>query len=87
MAKTKEMILVSKRDVPLLTIHDTPFETVSVFKLLSVHISAYLRWKTHTEYIIFEAMPRLKTILYETAEKSRFVIVTFRPIVLLYYSH
>jgi len=47
--KTKEMILgsTSKRDWPLLTIHGTPLERVSVYKLLGVFISTDFRWETH----------------------------------------
>jgi len=59
--KTKEMILGStaKRDWPLLTIHGTPLERVSVYKLLGVFISADLCWETHIEYIISKASTRL----------------------------
>jgi len=60
--KSKEMILgsTSNRDWPLLTIHGTPIERVSVYKLLGVFISADLRWETHIEYnIISKAAPRL----------------------------
>jgi len=56
--KTKEMILgssTSKRDRPLLTIHGTPLERVSVYRLLGVFISVDLRWETHIGYIISKA--------------------------------
>jgi len=58
--KNKEMILgsTSKRDWPLLTIHCTPLERVSVYKLLGVFISADLRWETHIDYIISKAASR-----------------------------
>jgi len=43
------------RDRPLLTIHGTPLERVSVYKVLGVFISADLRWETHIEYIILKS--------------------------------
>ena len=52
--KTKENILgsTSKRDWPSLSIHGTPLERVSIYKLLGVFISADLRGK-HTLSISF----------------------------------
>jgi len=48
---TKEIILgsASKRDRPSLTIHGTSSEKVFVYKLLSVFISADLRWEIYIE--------------------------------------
>ena len=43
----------------ILSIHGTPLERVSIYKLLGVFISADLRWETHIEYIISKAASRL----------------------------
>jgi len=86
--KTKEMILgsTSKRDWPVLTIHGTPLERVSVDKLLGAFISADLRWETHTEYIISKAASRLyflkqlKRAGLSSSHLLHFYITVIRPV-------
>jgi len=86
--KTKEMILgsTSKRDWPLLTIHGTPLETVSVYKLLGFFISADLRWETHIEYITSKAasqlyfLKQLKRAGLSSSHLLHFYTTVIRPV-------
>ena len=61
LSSTKEIILGSAciKDLLSLTIHGSPLERVSVYKLLGVFISADLHCETHIEYIISKAVSRL----------------------------
>jgi len=81
--KTKEIILgsASKKDLPSLTIHGSPLERVSVYKLLGIFISADLHWEMHIEYIIPKAV---MVMFFKTVEKSWFIIRALTA--LLYHS-